>query len=71
MDCKDKILADDSLTIVSDLESGVAQMELGISASKRSKKKLCMSLFGTATNKYVGKNLHISVVSWIAFWQPT
>ena len=33
------ILADDSLTIVSDLESGVAQMELGISASKRSGKK--------------------------------
>ena len=71
LDCKDMILADDSLTIVSDSESGVAQRELGISASKRLGKKICMSLFGTATNKYVGKHLHISVVSWIAFWQPT
>ena len=33
------ILVDDSLAIVSDSESGLAQMELGISASKRSEKK--------------------------------
>ena len=43
-DCKDMILADDSLRIVSDSESGVAQMELEISASKRSEKKVMYDL---------------------------
>ena len=48
------ILVDDSLTIISDSESGVAQMELEISASKRSEKRyVLMNLFGTATDKHL------------------